>query len=154
MFCCASDTGSFGNGPVPTGNRGRFHRNGAKSPLPQNSSARGSPIPAGIGCRGRIARASPMGKGRSMRPFPIKNERGQNYRLTQSGKNTWGGTPLTNFRRLFPTDCPVDSRVAAQPLTECLLQQFAMVALQQPVDCDNLRIAATCENNILCEVTA
>ncbi len=29
-------------------------------------------MPAGIGCRGRIARASPMGKGRSIRPFPIK----------------------------------------------------------------------------------
>ena len=28
--------------------------------------------------------------------------------------------------------------------TECLLQQFAMVALQQPVDCDNLWIATTC----------
>ena len=32
-----------------------------------------------------IARASPMGKGRSMRPFPI-NEREQHYRFTQSGK--------------------------------------------------------------------
>ncbi len=63
-------------------------------PFPKISSARGSPMPAGIGCRGRIARASPMGKGRSMRPFPI-NERGQQFRLTQLGKNTWAGTALT-----------------------------------------------------------
>lgn len=39
-----------------------------------------------------------MGKGRSMRPFPI-NERGQHTRLTQSGGTTWGGTPLTIFAR-------------------------------------------------------
>ena len=65
----------------------------AKSPIPKISSARGSKMPAGILRRGRIARASPMGKGRSMRPFPI-NERGQHTRLTQSGGTTWGGTPL------------------------------------------------------------
>ena len=44
-----------------------------RNPLsPKISSARGSKMPAGILCRGRIARASPMGKGRSIRPFPIK----------------------------------------------------------------------------------
>ncbi len=63
-------------------------------PFPKISSARGSKIPAGILRRGRIARASPMGKGRSMRPFPI-NERGQRFRLICSGGTTWGGTPLT-----------------------------------------------------------
>ena len=56
-------------------------------------------MPAGIGRRGRIARASPMGKGRSMRPFPI-NERGQQFRLICSGGTTWGGTPLTIIARL------------------------------------------------------
>ena len=71
-----------------------LHRNGATSPSPKISSARGSLMPAGIGRRGRIARASPMGKGRSMRPFPI-NERGKRFRLICSGGTTWGGTPLT-----------------------------------------------------------
>ena len=37
-------------------------------------------MPTGILRRGRIARASPMGKVRSMRAFPI-NERAVNYRL-------------------------------------------------------------------------
>ena len=41
-----------------------------------------------------------MGKGRSMRPFPI-NERGQDFRLTRSGGTTWGGTPLTIIARLL-----------------------------------------------------
>ena len=49
-----------------------------------------------------IARASPMGKGRSMRPFPI-NERGQRFRLIQSGGTTWAGTALTGFHP-FPSE--------------------------------------------------
>ena len=67
----------------------------AKSPLPKISSARGSKIPAGILCRGRIARASPMDEVGSMPTSSIKIERRQQYRLTQSGKNTWAGTALT-----------------------------------------------------------
>ena len=51
--------------------------------FPKISSARGSKISADILCRGRIARASPMKKGRSMRPFFI-TERGQHFRFTQS----------------------------------------------------------------------
>ena len=40
------------------------------------------------------------------------------YALTGT---TWAGTALTGFRPLSPTDCPVDSRVAAQ----CLYSLFA-----------------------------
>ena len=43
-----------------------------------------------------------MGKGRSMRPFPI-NERGQQFRLIQSGGTTWAGTALTGFHP-FPSE--------------------------------------------------
>ena len=57
-----------------------LHRNGAKSLIHKTSSARGSKMPAGILRRGRIARASPMEKVRSMRAFSI-NVRAVNYQL-------------------------------------------------------------------------
>ena len=79
-----------------------LHRNGAKSPLPKISSARGSPMPAGIGRRGRIARASPMDEVGSMPTSSIKIEREQHYRLTQSGGTTWACTALTIIDLFIP----------------------------------------------------
>ena len=79
-----------------------LHRNGAKSPLPKISSARGSPMPAGIGRRGRIARASPMDEVGSMPTSSIKIEREQHYRLMQSGGTTWAGTALTIIDLFIP----------------------------------------------------
>ena len=73
--------------PLGTMSPWSLHRNGAKSLIPKISSARGSKMPAGILRRNSrrdlldaIARASPMGKVRSMRAFPI-NERACHYRL-------------------------------------------------------------------------
>ena len=84
----------------------------AKSLIPKISSARGSKMPAGILRRGRIARASPMKKVRSMRAFFI-NERAANYRL-RSHWNYVGrhGADGTHFLSLV--DCPVDSRATAE----------------------------------------
>ena len=73
----------------------------AKSPLPKISSARGSPMPAGIGRRGRIARASPMDEVGWMPTSSIKIERGQHFRFTLSVGTTWAGTALT-ILDLFP----------------------------------------------------
>ena len=85
-----------------------LHRNGAKSLFPKISSARGSKMPAGILRRGRIARASPMKKVRSMRAFFII-VRAVNYRLRthwnyvgRHGANVICSVPLA--------DCPVDSQ--------------------------------------------
>ncbi len=76
-------------------------------------------MPAGILRRGRIARASPMGKVRSMRAFPI-NERACHSRL-RTHWNYVGRHGADKFSTTIPTDCPVDSRVAAQ----CLCSLFA-----------------------------
>ena len=97
-----------------------LHRNGAKSLIPKTSSARGSKMPAGILRRGRIARASPMDEVGSMPTSSIKTSEPQTTGYALAG-TTWAGTALTGFRPLSPTDCPVDSRVAAQ----CLCSLFA-----------------------------
>ena len=92
----------------------------AKFPLPKISSARGSKIPAGILCRGRIARASPMDEVGWMPTSSIKIERGQQYRFMQSGGTTWDGTPLTITHPFSPINCPVDSLWRNNLRTECL----------------------------------
>ena len=77
-----------------------LHRNGAKSLIPKTSSARGSKMPAGILRRGRIARASPMKKVRSMRAFFI-NERAVNYGL-RSHWNYVGRHGANKFLLCYP----------------------------------------------------
>ena len=86
-----------------------LHRNGAKSLIPKISSARGSPMPAGIGRRGRIARASPIDERGSIPLSSIM--RGQYCRL-RCYWNYVGRHAADEFSTVTPTDCPVDSRVA------------------------------------------
>ena len=110
--------------PLGTMSPWSLHRNGAKSPIPKTSSARGSKMPAGILRRNSrrdlldaIARASPMGKVRSMRAFPI-NERAVNYRL-RTHWNYVGRHGADGSHFLSLVDCPVDSRATVQCFRGC-----------------------------------
>ena len=115
----------------------------AKSPLPKISSARGSPMPAGIWSNSRrdlldaIARASPMDEVGSMPTSSIKIERGQNYRLTQSGGTTWGGTPLTAFH---PLPSPTVRWTVGDERNVCISYPNNTLVLQQTsIDKINIR---------------
>ena len=79
-------------------------------------------MPAGIGRRGRIARASPMDEVGSMPTSSIKSTEHVTTESAVCG-TTWAGTALTNFRPLPLVDCPVDSR--ATDAAQCLCSLFA-----------------------------
>ncbi len=140
--CFANHTVSFGNCPVPMGTVVASPQK-AKSPFPKISSARGSQIPAGIWSNSRrdlldaIARASPMDEVGSMPTSSIKIERGQNYRLTQSGGTTWGGTPLTAFH---PLPSPTVRWTVGDERNVCISYPNNTLVLQQTsIDKINIR---------------